>query len=225
MIVDHEALNSLANINAFANIIGITNPGPKVVMASRYLVKVSDDSDVAAIRDKLLVHDYVISIKTIKGEIEKSKEIKQMDFGIPGLLTADFIISLLTATLATFIFMSILMEKRKKEFAVLRSYGASDRQIYKIVFSETTVLLLTAVLWGLLIGLGLSVLFNPFFELINVFLTPMTGGGSSLSRLIVFDLWSLGFTLFVTFFAMMLATFLSVRSASRAKISTVVREL
>jgi putative ABC transport system permease protein len=147
-----------------------------------------------------------------------------MDFGIPGLLTADFIISLLTATLATFIFMSILMEKRKKEFAVLRSYGASDRQIYKIVFSETTVLLLTAVLWGLLIGLGLSVLFNPFFELINV-LTPMTGGGSSLSRLIVFDLWSLGFTLFVTFFAMMLATFLSVRSASRAKISTVVREL
>jgi hypothetical protein len=97
VIVDHEALNSLANINAFANIIGITNPGPKVVMASRYLVKVSDDSDVAAIRDKLLVHDYVISIKTIKGEIEKSKEIKQMDFGIPGLLTADFIISLLTA--------------------------------------------------------------------------------------------------------------------------------
>ncbi len=228
VIVDHEAINSLANITVLANIFGIQNPGPKTVMASKYLVRVSEDSDVAAIRERLLANDYIITIKTLQGEIKKSHEIKQMDFGIPGLLTADFIISLLTATLATFIFMSILMEKRKKEFAILRSYGASVRQIYKIVFSETIVLLLTAVLWGLLVGLGLSVLFNPFFELIDVFVTPLSvlaGGGSALSRLIVFDWGSLGVTLSVTFLAMMLATFLSVRSASRAKISTVVREL
>jgi ABC-type antimicrobial peptide transport system permease subunit len=211
--------------------LGFTGPefsGPKVVLASKYLVQASVGSDVSAIRDDLLDNDFVITVKTLKGEIEKSNEIKQMDFGIPGLLTADFIISLLTATLATFIFMSILMEKRKKEFAILRSYGASERQVYKIVFSETIVLLLTSVLWGLLIGLGLSVLFNPFFETMDVFLTPLSviaGGGAGLSRLIVFDWGSLGFTLGVTFLAMIMSTFFSVRSASRAKISTVVREL
>jgi ABC-type lipoprotein release transport system permease subunit len=219
VIVDHEAINSLGNLNGF---------GSKTVMASTYLVQVSDDSDVSAIRETLLVNDYVITIKTLEGEIAKAYEVKQMDFGIPGLLTADFIISLLTATLATFIFMSILMEKRKKEFAVLRSYGASERQIYKIVFSETIVLLLTAVLWGLIVGLGLSVLFNPFFETIDLFITPMSalgGGGGLLDRLLIFDWASLGFTLGVTFLAMILATFFSVRSAVRAKISTVVREL
>ncbi len=231
VIVDHEAINDLTHITDFADLLGVSLPAStrnKVVYASKYLVQSEKKSDVSAIRDDLLTSEHVISIKTLKGEIEKSYEIKQMDFGIPGLLTADFIISLLTATLATFIFMSILMEKRKKEFAVLRSYGASEQQIYKIVFSETAVLLLTSVLWGLVVGLGLSVLFNPFFELIDIFITPMStmaGGGSQLPRLLIFDWWSLGFTLFVTFVAMTLATFLSVRGASRAKISTVVREL
>ncbi|MHA1940423.1 MAG: ABC transporter permease [Candidatus Hodarchaeales archaeon] len=223
VIIDHELINSLANLP--------TATDPKDVFASKYLVQVSDDyndDEVAELRETLLVRDYIVSIKTLRSEIDKAKEIKQMDFGIPGLLTADFIISLLTATLATFIFMSILMEKRKKEFAVLRSYGASERQIFKIVFSETIVLLLTAVLWGLLVGLGLSVLFNPFFETLDIFITPISaisGAGSELNRLLVFDWWSLGFTLFVTFLAMMLSTFFSVRGAARAKISTVVREL
>ncbi|MHA1978755.1 MAG: FtsX-like permease family protein [Candidatus Hodarchaeales archaeon] len=231
VIVDHEAINHLTHITDFADLLGISVPEStrnKVVYASKYLVQAEKKADVSTIRDDLLTSEQVISIRTLEGEIEKSYEIKQMDFGIPGLLTADFIISLLTATLATFIFMSILMEKRKKEFAVLRSYGASEQQIYKIVFSETFVLLLTSVLWGLIVGLGLSILFNPFFELIDIFITPMSalsGGTGQLNRLLIFDWWSLGFTLFVTFLAMTLATFLSVRGASRAKISTVVREL
>jgi putative ABC transport system permease protein len=231
IIIDHEAVNNLTHITDLADLLDIDIPESrrnKVVYASSYLVQAERNADPSSIHDKLFANEYIISIKTLEGEIEKSYEIKQMDFGIPGLLTADFIISLLTATLATFIFMSILMEKRKKEFAVLRSYGASERQIYKIVFSETSVLLLTSVVWGLLVGLGLSVLFNPFFELIAVFITPLTataGGGSQLDRLLIFDWWSLGFTLSLTFLAMTLATYLSVRGASKAKISTVVREL
>ncbi|MHA1979439.1 MAG: ABC transporter permease, partial [Candidatus Hodarchaeales archaeon] len=229
VIIDHEALNSLANLDVYAGFLGFTGLlQSKAVMASKYLVQVSDDANVFDIEEILINKNYVITIKTLEGEIAQAYEIQQMDFGIPGLLTADFIISLLTATLATFIFMSILMEKRKKEFAVLRSYGASERQIYKIVFSETIVLLLTAVLWGLIIGLGLSVLFNPFFETMDLFITPMSalsGGGQLLDRLLIFDWVSLGFTLGLTFVAMILATFFSVRSAVRAKISTVVREL
>ena len=233
VILDHTAINRLANMTYILNLLGFTDSeytGPKVVYASKFLVRIYEQyqSDILEIADEILLNDYVITIKTLQGEIDKSYEIKQMDFGIPGLLTADFIISLLTATLATFIFMSILMEKRKKEFAILRSYGASDRQIYKIVFSETIVLLLTSVIWGLILGLGLSVLFNPYFETMDVFITPLSvlsGGGGGLKRVLIFDWGSLIFTLGVTFLAMILSTFFSVRSASRAKISTVVREL
>jgi ABC-type lipoprotein release transport system permease subunit len=201
---------------------------PKEILASKFLVKVEDSADVDEIKKSLLENDWVIKVTTLQGEIRKANELKQMDYGIPGLLTADFVISLVAATLATFIFMSILMEQRKKEFAILRSYGASQGQIYKVVFSETIVLLLTSVLWGLFIGLGLSILFNPFFGFMDLFITPLstlTTGGSQLNRLLVFDWVELLFAMLVTFFAMLIATFLSVRSASKAKISTVVREL
>ncbi|MFX0210159.1 MAG: ABC transporter permease, partial [Candidatus Hodarchaeota archaeon] len=205
---------------------------PKEILASKFLVQVEESADVEKIKETLRFDtdytDWVIKVTTLEGELRKANEIKQMDYGIPGLLTADFVISLVAATLATFIFMSILMEQRKKEFAILRSYGASQRQIYKVVFSETIVLLLTSVLWGLFIGLGLSILFNPFFGFMDLFITPLSAlatGGSQLNRLLVFDWVELLFTMLVTFFAMLIATFLSVRSASKAKISTVVREL
>ena len=200
---------------------------PKEVLASRFLVQVAESADVEKIKSSLLDNDWVIKVTTLEGEIRKANELKQMDYGIPGLLTADFVISLVAATLATFIFMSILMEQRKKEFAILRSYGASQRQIYKVVFSETIVLLLTSVIWGLFIGLGLSILFNPFFDFINVFITPLStlASGSQIKRLLVFDWVELLFAMSITFLAMLFATFLSVRGASTAKISTVVREL
>ena len=119
------------------------------------------------------------------------------------------------------------MEQRKREFAILRSYGASDWQIYKLVFSESTVLLLTSVIWGLIVGLGLSILFNGFFEFMDVFITPLSTitSGVTLKRLIIFDIAGLIGTLTLTLVAMLIATFFSTRSSIKAKISLVVREL
>lgn len=246
IIVNHALLNSIANFSALADIynsLNLTNvdlsyiggiiesfnsTNSKEILASKYLVKTEKSATIADVEAVMEQFDFAISVTTLKGEIQKSHQLQSMDYGIPGLLTADFLISLLAATLATFIFMSILMQAREKEFAILRSFGASNKQIYKIVFSETIVLLLTAIIWGLLIGLGLSVLFNGFFEFIDVFITPLdvlAGGGTTLKRLVVFDIAGLVFTMTVTFLAMLLATFLSVRSAAKAKISTVVREL
>ncbi|MFW9853746.1 MAG: FtsX-like permease family protein [Candidatus Thorarchaeota archaeon] len=246
IIINHELLNDLMDFSVFVTLVssfpGLRNQlppfinnvfdsytaNPKELLATDYLLKLKPNSDADQIKTLLLQHDWVISVNTLVGEIRKSQELQQMDFGIPGLLTADFIISLIAATLATFIFMSILMEQRKKEFAILQSYGASRRQIYKVVFSETIVMLLTSVIWGLLIGLGLAILFNAFFEFIDIFVTPLSalfGGGTGLSRLLVFDWPSLVVTMLVTFFAMILATFLSVRGAMTSKISVVVREL
>lgn len=247
LLISHELLHNLGDFSTLVTIFAllpdaykenfpqflvqlISNYGenPGEILASKYLVQVTETADVDELKETLLENDWVISVKTLKGEIRKSSEIKQMDYGIPGLLTADFVISLVAATLATFIFMSILMEQRKKEFAILRSYGASQGQIYKVVFSETIVLLLTSVIWGLFIGLGLSILFNPLFEFMDVFITPLSAlatGGPQVKRLLVFNWVELLMTMIVTFLAMLFATFLSVRGASKAKISTVVREL
>ncbi|MFX0207473.1 MAG: ABC transporter permease, partial [Candidatus Hodarchaeota archaeon] len=223
IIVDHTLINSLANLSSLS---GLDSKG---VLSSKYLIKVKKGADVEDIKGIFMSpdNDWVTSVDTFEEEMRKSTELQQMDYGIPGLLTADFVISLLAATLATFIFMSILMEKRKKEFAILRSYGASQGQIYKVVFSETIVLLLTSVLWGLFIGLGLSILFNGFFDFFNIFITPLStvSGGTQIERLLIFDWVDLLMTISITFLAMLFATFLSVRGASKAKISTVIREL
>jgi len=163
----------------------------------------------------------------LEDEIADISLLEKADFGIPGLLTADFIVSLMAATLGVYIFMSILLEKRKKEFAILRSYGASRGQIYKIIFSETFVLLLTAVVWGFLIGLGLSLLFNGFFELVNVFLTPVSvlASGSQLQRILIYDWARIGLTLALIFVSMLIATFISLRGALKANISNQLRQL
>ncbi len=248
ILIDHFLLNSISNISALVEIydtlsnttqaqiptivqdqIDKYTGDPKEVIASRFLIQIKDGADVDQVKQKIATteNSWVISVKTLPGELQKSEEIQNVDFGIPGLLTADFLISLVAATLATFIFMSILMEQRKREFAILRSYGVSNRQIYKIVFSESIVLLLMSIIWGLILGIGLSVLFNGFFEFIAIFTAPMSAifSGATLNRIIVFDFAGLIGTLLITFFAMLFATFLSVRGAANAKISTVVREL
>jgi ABC-type antimicrobial peptide transport system permease subunit len=248
IIVDHSLINTISNVSALAQSLDLLPPeflqqipislinqlkgytaDSKAILASRFLVQVNKGANVESIKAALMIpeNDWIISVKTLQGEIRRANEIQNMDFGIPGLLTADFVISLLAAALATFIFMSILMEQRKKEFAILRSYGASQRQIYKVVFSETIFLLLTSVIWGLFIGIGLSILFNGFFEFMDVFITPLSAiiAGGSINRVLIFDWVGLLGTISITFFAMLIATFLSVRGSAKAKISEVVREL
>ncbi|MFX0184150.1 MAG: FtsX-like permease family protein [Candidatus Hodarchaeota archaeon] len=248
IIVDNSLINKVSNITALAESLDILPPeilqiipislknqlkgdtdDPKAILASRFLVQVNTGANVESIKTALMnpENEWIISVTTLKEEIRKANEIQNMDFGIPGLLTADFVISLLAATLATFIFMSILMEQRKKEFAILQSYGASQRQIYKVVFSETIVLLLTSVVWGLFIGIGLSILFNGFFEFMDVFITPLSTiiAGGPINRVLIFDWVGLLGTISITFVAMLIATFLSARGSAKAKISEVVREL
>lgn len=248
VVVDHMLTSSLYNLTEFSNIlptmgivefggvpIDFANPlilsaldaGILGVITDTYLVKVESGISETAVKDEIVSDiSSLNSIKTLKEEISEANKLQSMDYGIPGLLTMDFIVSLLSSTLATFIFMSILMERRKKEFAIMRSFGASKKQVYKIVFSETIILLLTAVIWGLLIGIGLSYLFNGFFEFMMIFIKPASSLASgSIPRLLIFDWFSLFLTLLLSFGSMMFAVLISVRGAIKSNISTVVRQL
>jgi ABC-type lipoprotein release transport system permease subunit len=226
LLVDHQLINSLYNLTGF---IGLTPIPLEGVVSGKYMVNLKEGlslSEMESIKDDVANEDFVQRVTLLQEELEAISRIENVDFGIPGLLTADFIVSLMAATLGVYIFMSILLEKRKKEFAILRSYGASKTQIYKIIFSETFVLLLTAVLWGLLIGLGLGILFNGFFEFINFFVTPVGQlVGYQIKRVIVFDVFTNLFTLSLVFVSMLIATFISLRGALKANISTQLRQL
>ncbi|MHA2362562.1 MAG: FtsX-like permease family protein [Candidatus Hodarchaeales archaeon] len=227
LILDNRLINSVFP-QTYKTLAGLSSDSSDI-LTDTYLVKLkkgitSEERENA--RNRIHQSPYVQSLKFIDEEIEKISKLENADFGIPGLLTADFVVSLMAATLGVYIFMSILLEKRKKEFAILRSYGATQTQIYKIVVSETIVLLLTAVLWGLLIGLGLTFLFNGFFEFINLFLSsPSVITSYQIKRILIFDPIRIFLTLSLVFVSMLIATFVSLRGAVKANIVTQLRQL
>ncbi|MHA2252324.1 MAG: ABC transporter permease [Candidatus Kariarchaeaceae archaeon] len=190
--------------------------------ASRWLVKTNkgmkmSSNDINLFREELQQIQYYSSDISLKKELDNLKSGSGA-FGIPGLLSLDFIVSVSAALISTFAFVSILMERRRYEFAVLRAIGAKKLQIYKLAIGESTLMILTAVIWGIIIGAGITYIFNGVFVVFSIFL-----GGGFLDRQIVFPwisviLIGLGMTL-----GMLLATLLSVRGAARQDLSMATR--
>ena len=141
-----------------------------------------------------------------------------MNWGIPGLLTMMFIVALIASLTISFTFSSIIMKRRLREFAVLRTLGASRGQVYKIAISENAVLMMVSVIWGIMIGLGLGYMMNGFFEIVGEIL-----GRGILERVVFIPWLQLGFIALATFVGMLLAVALSAISAARQDLSVATR--
>jgi putative ABC transport system permease protein len=70
--------------------------------------------------------------------------------------------------------LSITIAQRTREFATLRTLGASRRQILRLVLLESTVMGVLASLTGLFLGLGLAKLLFSLFDAVG-FTLPNTG--------------------------------------------------
>ncbi len=158
--------------------------------------------------------DGVSSHRSYYEELEEINTTKE-GYGITGLLSLNFIISLVAVLVSAFSFSAILMERRKHEFAILRSIGAKKSHIYKMALGENSLMMLTASVWGIFIGIGISYLFNGVFIFINM----IVGGQISLNRTVVIPGLELVIISAVTFIGMMLATLLSVKSAANQDLS------
>ncbi len=158
--------------------------------------------------------DGVSSHRSYYEELEDINTTKE-GYGITGLLSLNFIISLVAVLVSAFSFSAILMERRKHEFAILRSIGAKKSHIYKMALGENSLMMLTASIWGIFIGVGISYLFNGVFIFINM----IVGGQISLNRTVVIPGLELVIISAVTFIGMMLATLLSVKSAANQDLS------
>lgn len=190
--------------------------------ATKYLVKTKmgdsiSNNEVNLIREQLRQNPLYSSDRSLKVEIDDF-ESGGGSFGIPGLLSLNFLVAVSAALISTFAFTAILMERRKAEFAILRAIGAKKGQIYKIALGENTLLVSTAVIWGIIIGWGITYLFNGVFNVFNIVL-----GAGPLKRQIIFP-WSniimIGLAISI---GMLLATLVSVRSAARQDLSIATR--
>lgn len=184
------------------------------------LMNIGESENAEDIRTSLLERDEVLDVITLERKLDELRSMDTADFGIPGLLSANFLVSVFSATLATFALMSLLMDKRRKEFGVVRALGGSSRQIQKVAVAEISALLITSITWGALLGAALSYSFNGLFWFIGVFM-----GSSELDRVVSFPWMAMFATLIGSFCSMVAATLLSIRKASSVPVVEVLHEL
>ncbi|MHA2501654.1 MAG: ABC transporter permease [Candidatus Kariarchaeaceae archaeon] len=192
------------------------------ITANQYQVKLTDsditEAEISAIKEKLLGIDNVAAITSLQEELNGLAE-SGTGFGITGLLTLAASVSLLATFVSSFAFSSIIMERRKQEFAVLRAVGARKSQIYKLAMGENFLMMLIGVIWGTLIGVAVAVIFNGFFGFVSAELLRQL----TVRRIIIFPWTQLTLFAGITLLGMMLATILSIRQSVNADLTTATR--
>ena len=103
----------------------------------------------------------------------------------------------------------MIINQRKKEFAILIAEGASKRQIIKLVLTEVLSMAIFATLFGAFIGFLLGYQFNDFFNLFSV---------TTFNRQIVFPPIPLIATVIGAFAIVILSTLLPAIIAARTDV-------
>ncbi len=181
-----------------------------------YLLNKENGADPDSIRKELDRTEYVINVRDLDKEIEDISD--QLNFGIPGLLTMMFIVSIICVFTSAFAFSSIIIKRRMREFAVLQTVGATRWQIYKIAIGENALVMFVSVVLGLLVGLGLSYQMNGFFGLIGEML-----GRGSLERVVFIPWFVILIISAAIFIGMILAVAVSAVNAARQDLAVSTR--
>ncbi len=112
--------------------------------------------------------DWVVDAQSYEEEIEFIASREGMRFGFPGLLTINFIIAIVAIVIGITIFMFMIINQRKKEFAILIAEGASKKQLVKLVLTEVLSMAIFATGFGTLIGFLFGYQINSFFDTFSV---------------------------------------------------------
>lgn len=94
-----------------------------------------------------------------------------LSLGLIGLLLLSFLIGLVLSIVTLFTYISLAVQARKTEFAVLRALGLAPRRLIASIALEQSFVLFTAALLGAVIGVILS---NQVLPTLSI---NTTGGG------------------------------------------------
>jgi putative ABC transport system permease protein len=110
------------------------------------------------------------SVTVRTGDQQASKDLESVEFTnfIRYFLLSFAGIALFVGAFVIFNTFSITVAQRTREFATLRTIGASRRQLLQSVILEAFVIGFAAALIGLLAGLGLAVGLNALFKALNL---------------------------------------------------------
>lgn len=130
-------------------------------VVSSVLIKVRDGCDIDETVDKINISDHKIRAIRTKSMISSVSESLG---GVSGVIGAMICVVWALAIVIMAIAFSMIINERKKEFAVLRTLGASRAKLSGIVFKESFIISLAGGVCGVIITLALVVLFSDLIE-------------------------------------------------------------
>jgi ABC-type antimicrobial peptide transport system permease subunit len=106
--------------------------------STNWIYRVSDvDGDaLKALGSRLEADSRVANVLDWTTEHEAVERNGGLIFGTPGLLSLQFVVASIAAVASSFVFLSLVLNQRKKELAVLQAIGASPTQMFKTTFKS-----------------------------------------------------------------------------------------
>ncbi|HYY33140.1 MAG TPA: FtsX-like permease family protein [Gaiellaceae bacterium] len=219
-------LVGLAHYGEVASIGSATFAVFTIPKAQQLLDRVGQyDAISVAAKDGVTPEKLVQEIRTIlpsdaivrTGAQQASEDKKDVEFTkfIRYLLLAFAGVALFVGAFVIFNTLSITVAQRTREFATLRTIGASRKQVLSSVIIEASVIGLIASLTGLFLGLGLAAFLNWLFKQFNLDL-PTQG--------IVFAPRTIIVSLAIGMIVTLVAGLLPARKATRVPPIAAVRE-
>ncbi|MEC7229424.1 MAG: FtsX-like permease family protein, partial [Candidatus Thermoplasmatota archaeon] len=162
----------------------------------------------------------VIDWKTEHESVERNGGLI---FGTPGLLSLQFVVASIAAIASSFVFLSLVLNQRKKELAVLQAIGASPTQILRLVLFEILSIIVVSMLLGLVLGIGLAFSFNGFFDVFGFIFQLFGGASTNISRELVYPWFELALVSISVFTGVVIALLLTTRRALNSDLAMVLK--
>ena len=145
-------------------------------------------------------------------------------FGTPGLLSLQFVVASIAAIASSFVFLSLVLNQRQKELAVLQAIGASPNQIIRLVLFEILSIIIVSMALGILLGMGLALSFNGLFDVFGFIFQLLSAGESSIiTRELQWPWFELGIVSLAVFASVVMALLVTTRKALRSDLASVLK--
>jgi ABC-type lipoprotein release transport system permease subunit len=139
--------------------------------------------------------------------------------GVAGILSIDFLISLLIAIVGVAFFYNYIITKRLKEYAILRACGGTKNQILWISISESLLVIFFGILNGFILGIGFCIGFL-------VMTRPRVISSANIFRLeLAASPILIGIIIIIEFFVLLFAAGIAANKSRNVNVSNFLRNL
>ena len=137
---------------------------------------------------------------------------------VEGLFSIGFVMSLVLSIFALSISLGSVVRERRKEYAILRAIGGSQRQIMGMVFSEFAGVVIASLLLSVFLGAA-------FGYIMGYILNGMLPFSRMLAASLEFPLEFLSIVLLIEILTMVIGAYLPAREAARTEPAVVLRNM